>query len=472
MASIAPKSYTDAAKECYALANEFKTVYNVLQSILIETGGMAGAYDAVNAWSKSYDGRGGAMTVVAPYFVRSLQHMGDILTASGYNWAVSEYKANRDPKKGDPPARPTLPTERAYGSFAVLGIAASKANSSGLECDIPGLYERVTANVTGGQIPDGDTDKLATAASKWKTFAASTPVTDASLRLKVTAAGLQRAYGSTAKDIPNLVEHLGSLTACAREIETAARDIAAAVDAHSVALTKMRKDIETNFAGAMVGYAIWIAVNRVKLEKKSEPFEKPEKSDGKSPNSNNADEDEFLNLATLYIAPPINIFLTVLGGIAFTAAELNTAGISKIVELPILLDDFDSDKGRDTAVVRGTIDESASSFNAAERRIAELLADEGKNVTAIPRGAERTPDALVDGVPTEFKSLEPGASNVTVKNALKSARGQADDAIIDGRGSGLTQDEAQRGLARFLGAYPDKMNNVRIVGDGWEILWP
>ncbi|WP_157224983.1 hypothetical protein [Nocardia thailandica] len=272
MASIAPKSYIDAAKECYALAQEYETVYNSLQSILIEVGGMAGAYNAVDAWTKSYDSRATAMTVTAPYFVKTLQHMGDVLTATAYNWALKEYEANRDPKKGDPPTRPTLPTERAFPPHLVLGIGPSKTkNSDGLECNIPGLYDRVSANVNGGQIPDGDTDKLAKAASKWKTFSTSTPVADASLRVKVTADGLQRAYGSTAKDVPNLVAHLTTLRNCAREIETAALDIAAAVEAHSTGLTKMRKDIDTNFAGVAVGYAIWIAINRIQIKKKTGP---------------------------------------------------------------------------------------------------------------------------------------------------------------------------------------------------------
>jgi hypothetical protein len=48
-----------------------------------------------------------------------------------------------------------------------------------------------------------------------------------------------------------------------------------------------------------------------------------------------------------------------------------------------------------------------------ERRIAELLVNEGKHVKAVKEsGARRSPDALVDGKPTEFKTLEPGATKV------------------------------------------------------------
>jgi hypothetical protein len=65
-----------------------------------------------------------------------------------------------------------------------------------------------------------------------------------------------------------------------------------------------------------------------------------------------------------------------------------------------------------------------------------------------------------------------GASNGSVKNALNSAQGQADRAYIDARGSGLTESEAMRGLRRYLGASPDRMKFIRIVGDGFDVTWP
>lgn len=123
----------------------------------------------------------------------------------------------------------------------------------------------------------------------------------------------------------------------------------------------------------------------------------------------------------------------------------------------------------------GSIDESAKPFGDAERRIADLLKGEGKEVKSlkeVDRAGFRTPDAEVNGVPTEFKSLDPGASSSTVRNALSSAKGQARDAIIDGRLSGISRDEAERGLRRFLGYNQGRMDKIRIIGDGWEINWP
>ncbi len=123
----------------------------------------------------------------------------------------------------------------------------------------------------------------------------------------------------------------------------------------------------------------------------------------------------------------------------------------------------------------GSIDESERTFSPEERRTAELLKSEGKSVRALPESTEpgvRTPDAEVDGQPTEFKHLDPGAQSNTVNNSLSRAKGQADQAILDARGSGLGQADAQAGLEKFLRIWPDRMSSIRIVGDGFDIAWP
>lgn len=120
----------------------------------------------------------------------------------------------------------------------------------------------------------------------------------------------------------------------------------------------------------------------------------------------------------------------------------------------------------------GSIDESLRPFSPQERSIATLLQSEGHTVQSVPESAVRTPDARVDGVPTEFKSLSPGATDATVKNQLNAAKGQARSVIIDARGSGLTAAQANQGIARFLGANPGRVDDVRIIGDGFDIRYP
>jgi hypothetical protein len=103
------------------------------------------------------------------------------------------------------------------------------------------------------------------------------------------------------------------------------------------------------------------------------------------------------------------------------------------------------------------------------------LADQGKDVQAVPESSEpgvRSPDALVDGKPTEFKSLDPGATSGTIKNTVGqsiSGTGQARDIVIDARGSGLDPAEAERGLARVGGIAGGKLDSVRIIGDGYDV---
>src|SRR5437764_3221781 len=76
----------------------------------------------------------------------------------------------------------------------------------------------------------------------------------------------------------------------------------------------------------------------------------------------------------------------------------------------------------------GVIDERAKRSSAAERRIAEHLADTGPAVVSVSEGFGiygRTADARMNGISVEFKSLDPGAGDRTVKAALNSAKGQA-----------------------------------------------
>jgi hypothetical protein len=123
----------------------------------------------------------------------------------------------------------------------------------------------------------------------------------------------------------------------------------------------------------------------------------------------------------------------------------------------------------------GVIDERAKRFSAAERRIAEHLADPGPAVVSVSEGFGiygRTADARVNGIPVEFKSLDPGASERTVKAALNSAKGQARHAAIDARDSGLTEDQAHRGIRRFTGTpHGNRLDAVLIIGDNYTIDW-
>jgi hypothetical protein len=123
----------------------------------------------------------------------------------------------------------------------------------------------------------------------------------------------------------------------------------------------------------------------------------------------------------------------------------------------------------------GKVIETGGEFSPRERPLADLLAKEGRTVEKLTENHAlpgRKADALVDGVKTEFKKLDPGASSATVKDAVNNSirkEGQARNIIIDTRGSGLTEAEARRGLARAAGITRGKIDSVRLVGDGFDV---
>ncbi|CAD5931129.1 hypothetical protein NO108_01676 [Planktothrix rubescens] len=124
----------------------------------------------------------------------------------------------------------------------------------------------------------------------------------------------------------------------------------------------------------------------------------------------------------------------------------------------------------------GSIDESERAFGATEKAIAEFLKTEGKNVKALAEKTDggRNPDAEVDGEPTEFKSLDFGATSATVKNQINNSirrGGQARDIIIDARTSGLIESEAERGLQRAKNITRGKIDSIRIIGDRYDITF-
>jgi hypothetical protein len=127
-------------------------------------------------------------------------------------------------------------------------------------------------------------------------------------------------------------------------------------------------------------------------------------------------------------------------------------------------------------VGEGIVDERQRPFPAAERRIADYLA--AADGCAVVARAEdhgiraRKPDAEVDGVATEFKSLRPGASDATVRGALNSAKGQAGHVVVDARGAGLAEDSARHGIRRFVAApYSGKVDAIRVIGDDYDLQW-
>lgn len=101
--------------------------------------------------------------------------------------------------------------------------------------------------------------------------------------------------------------------------------------------------------------------------------------------------------------------------------------------------------------------------------MARLLVNEGHNVRSLATSERPTGDLMVCRDETEVKSLKPGATSRTVTNALKRAKDQGVEVIVDARQSGLQRLAAERGVAGFATKQDrGRVERVRVVGSDFD----
>lgn len=111
-----------------------------------------------------------------------------------------------------------------------------------------------------------------------------------------------------------------------------------------------------------------------------------------------------------------------------------------------------------------------------ERAIAEFFEKLGKkvekNLLEGVAGTGRQGDAFIDGIKYEFKTLDAGATANTVKNVINNSirkGGQARNIVIDSRGSGLTRELAEHGIAKAMGISRGLVDKIIIIGDDFVL---
>jgi hypothetical protein len=131
--------------------------------------------------------------------------------------------------------------------------------------------------------------------------------------------------------------------------------------------------------------------------------------------------------------------------------------------------------------VGGRFDETARRLSHEELFVAQVLASEGHDVTALGerRDGGSTADLLVCGRPLEVKSWlsqdQRGGSpprRSSVVNKLLHAEAQAPAVVLNARGSGLTAAVAAAGMADYARLRrPTAVSGVRVLGDGFDLGW-
>ncbi|MEU7142890.1 hypothetical protein ABZ942_25830 [Nocardia sp. NPDC046473] len=449
---VDPKVYYQAATNCFdaaaALNDSFKYVFGELNSC----GQMAGRDEDGRAWASSYDESARDAVSFFDQTFSTLRAYGTALNDLGFEHAKSDAAL-----KGT--AQPDRPADSAstvtFGPYA-LPASAAGGTPQGLAKTSIEVLDAINC-----PLPDGDTDTLTKAADAWDRLGTIYQNTNAKDKITIAASLFDDV---TSKDAVQVREDLKTLETSIGQLLTTCTQISKTCLDYKESIVELRNEIKGFIESIIEEAAINVAVIVIAscLTGVGGLI-----AGAKAAESARKWAVKIKEAVTAWRARKV----LQLKGLAEDAKTALAKGRQAVKDLRDRLGKKGDDFGK-LPKSRGKIDETEKAFSPEERKIADLLADEGKDVKSVKEGVDRTPDSTVDGVPTEFKSLDEGASNVSVKNALNSARGQAEHAIIDARASGISQEEAQRGLNRFLGASPDKMKGVRIVGDGWEINWP
>jgi hypothetical protein len=111
-----------------------------------------------------------------------------------------------------------------------------------------------------------------------------------------------------------------------------------------------------------------------------------------------------------------------------------------------------------TAGRTGKLSGSLDGLTQSERRMVNDLLKQGNNVEIIPKNPNaKTFDFRINGVPTELKTIQNPNVNTGITRIQDGfAQGNPPSVIVDARGTGLTQSQAQEMINRAAGTFWNK----------------
>lgn len=236
-------TYYAVGKGLFEKAGKLYSAFSVNVGIPGTTGSMAGTDESGTAWAATYDERAAEVLGAANDLIVAMENYGGVIIQAGFNHAVAEHNATAG-NKGAAPTKPPEPPSTA----GVLTTPPSAGGPGRGLLDTIGLMQQV-----GVPVPDGDTDKVSTAADAWDRMATVYQTTSIAEGLEVDARAFRDTHSPEVEIIVRDLEQLRDATSsvlngCA-ELAQSCRDYASALG-----------DLRTQLEGILEDLAVELAM--------------------------------------------------------------------------------------------------------------------------------------------------------------------------------------------------------------------
>ncbi|MBF6351960.1 hypothetical protein IU448_23510 [Nocardia flavorosea] len=251
---VDPEIYYMCARE---LLTEYGTIDNAVAQVLVpqlaDTYGMGGNDHVAGNWNSEYRRVADHMIATLVSYGNALLTFSDMLNLAGYNWAVANYDADRNPNRGPQPAMPP-PRVGQKMDAARVGIpdaqpAPYTTHDRGLTAQPAALADQLITELrqNNTQIPEGDTAALGRAAAAWQAFADHNACSGGGSRLQ----NLIGTFGPVrTPEAPDILDDLTILRDGANAVGAAAKGFATAVRGFETGLADFRSCLSGTVPGA------------------------------------------------------------------------------------------------------------------------------------------------------------------------------------------------------------------------------
>ncbi|MCP9274032.1 WXG100-like domain-containing protein [Mycolicibacterium arenosum] len=244
---VDPATYYAIGGGLFEKAAKLYDAFAVNVRVLGDTAAMSGTDDAGTAWATSYDERAAEVLGAVNDLTRAMENYGGVIIQAGYNHAVAEYNATQ----GDRGTPPTKPPEPASAAGVLTAPPSAGGPGRGL-IDAIGLMQQV-----GVPVPDGDTDKVSTAADAWDRLATVYQTTTIADGLEVDA----RAFRDTlSPEVEYLVRDLEELRDATAAVLDGCAELAESCREYRSALDDLRNQLEVILQDLAIELAVTAAV--------------------------------------------------------------------------------------------------------------------------------------------------------------------------------------------------------------------